>query len=119
MAGFRQLVAVVAMLAAGCAGEAGPPEMPTIDAVQSAYGEAVRPEISGNLVRLTVPMPSGFERGGSLWARSGPYFYLFTIATRDFFATYLDLAAVEVVAVTADGAEVARARLLSSTLNSI
>lgn len=119
MAGFRGWVALGMIVAAGCAGEADPPEMPTLDAVQSAYGEATQPEISGNLVRLTVPMPSGFERGGTLWARSGPYFYLFTTATRDLFANHPDVAAVEVVAVTAEGEEVARARLLSTTLNSI
>lgn len=121
MAGIRGWVAAVALAALtwGCAGGADEPEMPPIAEVQSAYGEAVEAEISGNLVRLHVPMPSGFERGGTLWARSGPYFYLFTTATRDLLTAYPDVAAVEVVASTAEGEEVARARLLRSTLNAI
>ena len=109
----------VALVASGCDGGEDAPVMPASDAVQSLYGEAVEVEISGNLVRLQVPMPDGFERGGTLWARSGPYFYLFTTATRDLFVDYPDMAAVEVVANTTEGEEVARSRLLRSTLNAI
>lgn len=93
--------------------------MPTVAAVDSAYGASVSPDVSGNLLRVTVPMPEGFERGGSLWARSGPYFYLFSTATRDLLFEYPDIAAVEVIAVTEEGEEVARARLLRNTLNEI
>ena len=121
MVGIRGWVAAAALatLTLGCSGGTEEPVMPAAAEVQSLYGAAVEPEVSGNLVRLRVPMPTGFERGGTLWARSGPYFYLFTTATRDIFATHPDVAAVEVVAVTEEGEEVARARLLSSTLNGI
>lgn len=121
MVGIRGWVAAAALatLTLGCSGGTEEPVMPAAAEVQSLYGAAVEPEVSGNLVRLRVPMPTGFERGGTLWARSGPYFYLFTVATRELFSTYPDLAAVEVIASTAEGEEVARARLLRSTLNGV
>jgi hypothetical protein len=112
-------VLTLALPLAACTQEQGPPQMPEAAQVEAAYGESVTAEVSGNLLRLTVPMPQGFERGGSLWARSGPYFYLFTTATRDLFVTYPDLAAVEVVARTNDAEEVSRARLLRGALNEI
>ena len=121
MVGIRGWVAAmaIAVLSVGCAGGADEPVMPAAAEVQGSYGASVEPDISGNLVRVHVPMLSGFERGGTLWARSGPYFYLFTTATRDLLSAYPDIAAVEVVARTSDGEEVARARLLRSTLNAI
>lgn len=122
MRGSKRLLPALlfAVWGIGCAGEdERAPVMPEVAEVEAAYGDAASAEVSGNLLRVTVPMPEGFERGGSLWARSGPYFYLFTTATRDLFGTYPDLAAVEVVATTPEGEEVARARLLRTTLNEI
>lgn len=121
MVGIRGWVAAasLAALTLGCGGGAEEPAMPPEAEVQTLYGDAVEAEISGNLIRLRVPMPAGFERGGTLWARSGPYFYLFTTATRDLLANYPDVAAVEVIASTAEGEQVARARLLRGTLNGI
>ena len=121
MAGMKRPLAalMLALWGAGCAAEQSPPQMPAATEAEAAYGGDGTVEVSGNLLRITVPMPGGFERGGSLWARSGPYFYLFTTATRDLFVAYPDLAAVEVVATTAEGEEVARARLLRGTLNEV
>lgn len=107
------------ILVMACEPAEEPSELPTAETVEAAYGEAVEAEVSGNLIRLTVPMPEGFERGGTLWARSGPYFYLFTTATRDLMVTYPDLAGVEVVATTGNDREVARARLLRGALNDL
>ena len=109
----------IAATAWGCDGAPEAPQMPAAAEVEAAYGERVEAEVSGNLLRVRVPMPEGFERGGSLWARSGPYFYLFTTATRDLLLQYRDIAAVEVVATTEAEEEVARARLLRDTLNEI
>lgn len=105
--------------AVACEGEPDPLVMPPETEVAAAYGEAAIADVSGNLLRVTVPMPPGFERGGTLWARSGPYFYLFTTATRDLLFAYPDVSAVEVVATTEEGEEVARARLLRGELNEI
>jgi hypothetical protein len=111
--------AVLCLPMIGCATGEEPRVLPDEATIEAAYREGVEAEVSGNLVRLTVQMPEGFERGGSLWAKSGPYFYLFTTATRDLFATYEDIAALEVSAVTEEGEEVARARLLRNDLNAI
>lgn len=121
MGGIKPFLLAIAIAAAGQGCDRGDeaPLMPSADQVEAVYGSAVEVEATGNLLRLTVPMPEGFERGGTLWARSGPYFYLFTTATRDLFVAYSDLAAVEVSAVTEAGEEVARARLLRGALNEI
>ena len=113
------LPAMLSLSAAACAGGDAPSVLPDEATIEAAYGGEAEAEVSGNLVRLTVRMPEGFERGGTLWAKSGPYFYLFTTATRDLFAAYEDLAALEVSAVTDEGEEVARARLLRTDLNAI
>jgi hypothetical protein len=113
------LPVVLALPLTGCEDRDAAPVLPDLVEVGSAYGEAVEGELLGNVLRVTVPMPEGFERGGSLWARSGPYFYLFTTATRDLLVAYPDLAAIEVSAVTDEGEEVARARLLRTTLNEV
>ena len=114
---FSALLLGILVMACGPSNE--PLEMPTEAVVEAEYGESAEAEISGNLVRLTVPMPEGFERGGTLWARSGPYFYLFTTATRELMVAYPDIAGVEVVATTSGGREVARARLLRGALNDV
>ncbi len=114
---FSALLLGILVMACGPSDE--PLEMPTEAVVEAEYGESAEAEISGNLVRLTVPMPEGFERGGTLWARSGPYFYLFTTATRELMVAYPDIAGVEVVATTSGGREVARARLLRGALNDV
>lgn len=118
---FRRFLlgAVCCLPMVACAAGEGPLVLPDEATIEAAFGEGVEAEVSGNLVRLTVQMPEGFERGGSLWAKSGPYFYLFTTATRDLFAGYEDIAALEVSAVTEEGVEVARARLLRTDLNAI
>jgi hypothetical protein len=113
------LAAILCLPMAACSTGEGPLVLPDEATIEAAYGEGVDAEVSGNLVRLTVQMPEGFERGGTLWAKSGPYFYLFTTATRDLFAAYEDIAAVEVSTVTESGEEVARARLLRTELNAI
>jgi hypothetical protein len=113
------LAALLALPLTACSGGDEPLVLPDEATAAAAYGDEVEAEISGNLLRLTVPMPAGFERGGSLWEKSGPYFYLFTTATRDLFLNYPDLAAVEVSTTGPDGEEIARARLLRSALNEI
>lgn len=117
---YRILPALLlGVLVMACGATDEPLAMPTAAEVEAQYGEAVDAEIAGNLIRLTVPMPEGFERGGTLWARSGPYFYLFTTATRDLLVSYPDIVAVEVIATTGRGEEVARARLVRGALNDI
>lgn len=77
-------------------------------------------EMSGNVAEVTVTQPaSQLRRGGSLWARVGPYIYLFSDATRSLFTDFPGLAAVRVITETAGGTEVARATLARNTLNDL
>lgn len=77
-------------------------------------------EMEGNVAELTVVQPATqLRRGGSLWARVGPYIYLFSEATQTLFTDYPGLAAVRVVTTTSGGAEVARATLARNTLNEL
>jgi hypothetical protein len=95
--------------------------LPPIEAVRATYAEhGVTGTISysGNVVeiRVTQPRPQ-LERGGSLWARVGPYVYLFSPATRDVFAQHAGIAAVRVITATGDGTEVGRALLARDTFS--
>lgn len=76
--------------------------------------------LNGNVVEITVPQPADqVQRGGSLWARVGPYIYLFTPATREVFETWEGVAAVRVITRLPQGPEVARARLDRARLNDV
>lgn len=70
-------------------------------------------ELSGNVVVLHVEQPvSQLRRGGSLWAKVGPYIYLLSPSTKELLETYAGVAAVRVITHTARNEEVARAMLL-------
>jgi hypothetical protein len=76
--------------------------------------------MSGNVAVLDVEQPyDQVQRGGSLWARVGPYVYLMTPATRAAFTDLPGLAAVRVVTHLPDGTEVARAMLRRDALSDI
>jgi len=53
--------------------------------------------MNGNVAELTITQPADqLRRGGSTWARSGPYIYLFSEATRNLLAAWPGLAGVRV-----------------------
>jgi hypothetical protein len=77
-------------------------------------------EIDGNVAEVIVQQPADqLERGGPLWAKVGPYIFLFSEGTRDLFDDYPALAAVSVVTRAPNGGEVARALLARDALNRI
>lgn len=77
-------------------------------------------DMNGNVVELTVRQPyRQLERGGSIWARVGPYIYLMTPATRSVFSDFPGVAAVRVTTVLPNGDEVARAMLERNALSDI
>lgn len=85
-----------------------------------AHGNVVGIELSGNVVELEVTQPyDQLQRGGSLWARVGPFVYLFTPATRQVFQDYPAVAAVRVITVLPHGEEVARAMLRRDALGDV
>lgn len=100
-----------------------PPPPPTAAEVRTHFAQhrgvdSVR--MSGNVAVLHVEQPyDQLARGGSLWARVGPYVYLMTPSTRAAFNDYPGLAAVRVVTHLPNGDEVARAMLRRDTLNDL
>lgn len=87
------------------------------DSIFSVYGVRGDVAISGNVVELTAAQaPDQLARGGALWAKVGPYIYLFTPATLEIFEQYPGVAAVR-TRTAVDDAEVARVMLLRDTLH--
>lgn len=86
----------------------------------AAHAGVLGLEMNGNVVELRVQQPfQQIQRGGSLWARVGPYVYLFTPATRQAFQTFPGVAAVRVMTVLPNGEEVARATLSRDRLSDV
>lgn len=116
------LVLAVALLAstAGC----GEPEpsltLPTPADLEGLYGPSVQVDLSGNVVDVRAVQPADqLRRGGAVWAKVGPYIYLFSPQTRDLFETYTGIGGVRVTTVDGRGRLVGRAILERGTLNSV
>lgn len=104
---------------AACEGE---PDLtlPSPEELEGVYGPAVDVELKGNVVDVHVIQPADqLRRGGAVWAKVGPYIYLFTPQTQQLFDSYPGLGGVQVT--TMDGRErlIARAMLESRTLNGV
>lgn len=93
--------------------------VPTAEEVQALYSYSGRLEVemSGNVAEITVYQNrSQLRRGGTLWARVGPYIFLFSDPTRQAFESFSGLAGVRVVTRTGSD-QVAEALLLRDALN--
>jgi hypothetical protein len=113
-------VGLVVVACVAC--QSSPARVPSADEVESHYVIPYRTTVgmNGNVAELEVTQPGDqLRRGGRLWARVGPYVYLFSEGTRDLFADYGGLAAVRVTTRTPSGAMVARATLTRDALNGI
>lgn len=101
--------------------EPGESTLPDADAIVAAY-ESDRPlsgEIVGNVAVLRVEQSAQqLRRGGALWAKVGPYVFLFSEETRGLFDAWPDLAGVRVTT-EVDGTPVASARLLRGELSDV
>jgi hypothetical protein len=77
--------------------------------------------LSGNVLEILVNQPlQQVRRGGTLWAKVGPYIYLFTEETESVLNAYPGLAGVRVITRTSRrDTEVARAFLQRDQLNEI
>lgn len=88
------------------------PEAHAVAVHYANYPRVIDVRVSGNVVEVIAEQPfQQLERGGSLWARVGPFVYLMTPSTRAVFQEFPAVAAVRVVTVLPDGDEVARAML--------
>lgn len=120
-AGIAALLGLLLVPLTGCRQEeAG--TLPSSDQVRERYTSQWRMEagISGNIAVLRVYQPyDQIRRGGELWAKVGPYIFLFSPETRGLFDDFGGLAAVRVVTLTPGEEEIARATLKRTTLNGI
>jgi hypothetical protein len=93
------------------------PELDTVRQLYASNGITAEFRYSGNVLELVVEQPADqLRRGGPLWARVGPYIYVFSPATRELFDSYPGLAGVRAITM-AGGEEVARALLVRDALN--
>ena len=113
------LIAAVSVAVGSCR-EAAPRDLPDQVALDTTYGGSVRVSLSGNVVEARVPQdPEQLRRGGPIWAKAGPYIYLFTPQTRSLFESYGGVGGVRVTTVDGSGELIARALLERGTLNSV
>jgi len=110
-------------LLSGAACEVSDLRVPS-EAEARAYYEsssALSFRVSGNVLEITVSQPlQQVRRGGTLWAKVGPYIYLFTEETETLLQAYPGLAGVRVITQTSRrDTEVARAFLRRSQLNEL
>lgn len=119
-AAFLAAAGVTALLGTAC--EDPDLDVPLPDEVESYYsiGAEHAVTVRGNVAELEVEQqPRQLARGGRLWAKVGPYVFLFSEGTRNLFRDYPGLAAVRVVTRSADGEEIARATLERGALNEL
>lgn len=115
------LVGVLAALSSGCE----PPDLtlPSESEMQTYYTAAAGADVtlSGNVVELRVPQSQrDVRRGGPLWAKVGPYIYLFTDDTQALLRDFSGLAGVRVITHTdGGGTELARAMITRDGLTDI
>ncbi|HEX7117578.1 MAG TPA: hypothetical protein VF212_02240 [Longimicrobiales bacterium] len=76
--------------------------------------------VNGTIVEVRVRQPaSQLRRGGALWAKVGPYIYLFSPDTEKLLQAYSGVAAVRVTTVTDGDREVSRVMLRRDALSDI
>lgn len=93
------------------------PPVEVVDSIYREHGLDLDVSYSGNVVELrAVQPPEQLQRGGTLWARVGPYVYLLTPATEAVFAKWEGVAGVRAITTTPSGDEIARALLLRTAL---
>lgn len=119
---FAPLFLVSLGMAVGLAACRGAPDLtlPTPEELEGVYGPAVGVELKGNVVDVRVTQPADqLRRGGSVWAKVGPYIYLFTPQTQLLFDSYPGLGGVQVTTLDGRGRLIARAMLERGTLNGV
>ena len=114
------LIALVVAASAGC--EAPDLTLPRAGQVEEAYTyeRSLSASLSGNVAEITIAQADrDLRRGGTLWAKVGPYVLLFSTETKDLFQRYPGLAGVRVITTNSRGTEVARALLARDALNDL
>lgn len=98
-------------------------DLPSASALEDLYGTSrATAHLNGNVVDVRVQQdPRQIDRGGRLWARVGPYIYLFSPQTQELFARWSGVAAVRVRTLVGEreGQWVAEATLRRDALNAL
>jgi len=105
--------------ATGCEPESDR-RLPTSAELAGLFGDGIELSLNGNVVEVQVSQsPEQLRRGGPIWAKAGPYIYMFTPQTQSLFVNYGGVGGVRVT--TLDGRDrlIARALLQRSRLNSV
>ena len=117
----RRTVFAVVVCVSGACQEPVDLAVPTPSEVNEyyTYEGALSAEVMGNVVTVSVAQdPQLIRRGGSLWAKVGPYIFVFSEETHQLFQDYPGLAGVRFVT-TVGGAQVASALLARETLSDV
>jgi len=96
--------------------------IPPASVVENAfqYVGSLSVSMNGNVAEVTITQPERqIRRGGSLWAKVGPYVLLFSEEAASLFQDYPGLAGIRVVTTVPGGVEVARALLPRDALNGL
>lgn len=121
--GTMALALAASLLWSACStGNGADLAVPDAQAVEQAYTYpgGLDARVSGNVAEVTVTQSADqLRRGGSLWAKVGPYILLFTDETFQLFEDYPGLAGVRVVTRLPGGPEVARALLRRDELTGV
>jgi hypothetical protein len=120
--GIRHLLVASALLAGACQ-EPVDLVVPTAEQIETYFTSVeglADVEINGNVALVVVRQSSDqLRRGGTLWAKVGPYIYLFSDETHRLFLDHSGLAGVRVITQTAGGATVANALLRRDELTDV
>jgi hypothetical protein len=114
------LAGLAALLAATACESQAELILPTRSALEGVYGPGVQVTLTGNVIDVRARQnPDQLRRGGELWAKVGPYIYLFSPQTKELFETYTGIGGVRVRTFDYRDRKVAEALLERGTLNSI
>ncbi len=94
--------------------------MPDPSEAAAWFGPDAEASVSGNVLEIRGVMADDLlRRGGRIWERSGPFFYLFNVHVQQLLRDYPDIAAVRAITYSQDGEELARATLHRSELSEV
>lgn len=94
--------------------------LPTSAELAGLFGDGIELSLNGNVVEVQVTQsPEQLRRGGPIWAKAGPYIYIFTPQTQSIFINYGGVGGVRVTALDGRDRLIARALLQRSRLNSV
>ncbi len=104
------ILLAAAFCTSACTAEAS--RLPAAEELSGLYGGDAVLRMNGNVVDVQVSQdPAQIRHGGTLWAKVGPYIFLFSPQTQEVFERFPAVAAVNSVTWREANRRVAKARL--------